>query len=100
MDKIVTGDNVLIGKRERIEQIEGVGRVHSNALLAELPELGSITNKQASALVGVAPFVKDSGKQKGKQIIQGGRSQLRRSLYMGAFSASRYDIVCQNSTSV
>ena len=76
-----------------MEIIIGVGRVFSNALLSEMPEIGNVTGKQASALVGVAPFPKESGKYKGKRIIQGGRGQLRRSLYMGAFSASRHNHV-------
>lgn len=93
IDRIVTSDDELKTKRQRMESIKGIGRVFSNAILSELPELGLITNKQASALVGVAPFPKDSGKHKGKRIIQGGRSQLRRSLYMGALSASRFNHV-------
>ena len=93
IDKIVMADDELRTKRERMESIKGVGRVFANAVLAELPELGKVTDKQASALVGVAPFPKESGRYKGKRIIRGGRSRLRRSLFMGAFAASRFNHV-------
>jgi transposase len=93
LDKIITSDEELLAKRKHMESITGVGRVFSNAMLSELPELGSLRDNQASALVGVAPFNKDSGKHKGPRIIRGGRAQLRRSLYMGAQSAARFNPV-------
>jgi transposase len=93
LDKIVTGDAELKAKRARMESVKGIGRVSSNAILSEMPELGSLTDKQASALVGVAPFDKDSGKHKGKRMTKGGRGRLRRALYMGAQSASRFNHV-------
>jgi transposase len=93
LDKIITSDEESLAKRKRMESITGVGRAFSNAMLTEMPELGSLRDKQASALVGVAPFNKDSGKHKGHRIIMGGRGQLRRSLYMGAQSAARFNPV-------
>ena len=58
-------------------------------LIAELPELGTLDRRQIAALVGVAPFNRDSGKMRGKRTIWGGRAQVRRSLYMAALVASR-----------
>ena len=57
-------------------------------LLADLPELGSMTNKQAAALVGVAPMNRDSGKMRGKRRIKGGRYEVRTTLYMATLSAT------------
>jgi transposase len=65
------------------------GPVLATTLLAELPELGKLNRKQIAALVGVAPFNRDSGKMHGKQMIWGGRASVRTSLYMAALSASR-----------
>ena len=93
IDELVTGDKELKSKRERIESIKGMGRVSANTILAELPEIENLTEKQVSALIGVAPFPKDSGKSKGKRLTQGGRARVRRGLYMAAQSASRFNHV-------
>ncbi len=57
-------------------------------LLADLPEIGSMTNKQAAALVGVAPMNRDSGKIRGKRRIKGGRYSVRNTLYMATLSTT------------
>jgi transposase len=62
----------------------GVGPVLAATLLALLPELGSITNRQLAALVGVAPYDFDSGKMRGLRCIFGGRAEVRRVLFMAA----------------
>jgi transposase len=69
--------------------VPGVGPVSARTLLAELPELGSLTRRQAAALVGVAPFNRDSGRMRGKRAIWGGRAALRACLYMAAVAAAR-----------
>ncbi|HVS71131.1 MAG TPA: transposase [Phycisphaerae bacterium] len=61
-------------------------------LIAQLPELGSIDNRRLSALVGLAPFVCESGKHKGKSRITGGREQVR-GVYMAAVTAMRFNPV-------
>ena len=58
-------------------------------LLADLPELGTLTNKQVAALVGVAPINRDSGRSRGKRRIQGGRACVRTTLYMATLSATQ-----------
>ncbi len=71
--------------------VPGVGRVLSRTLLAELPELGTITHKRLCALVGVAPFNRDSGQRSGKREAWGGRAPVRAVLYMSALVATRHN---------
>ena len=77
--------------RERLESVPGVGKVTSLTLLAELPELGSLTRQKIAALVGLAPFNRDSGRFRGRRHIFGGRSDARSVLYMAALSGIRYN---------
>lgn len=77
------------GKGEIIASVPGVGAVTVASLLAELPELGTLNRQQISALVGLAPFNRDSGKLKGKRAIRGGRKTVRNVLYMAALTAIR-----------
>jgi len=72
-----------------LTSVPGIGRAIALTLLAELPELGSISRQQVAALVGVAPFNRDSGVYRGQRRIAGGRSVVRHALYMGALVASR-----------
>ena len=80
--------------RERdalLRSVPGVSEQLSLTLLAELPELGRLDRRQAAALVGVAPFNRDSGRLRGRRTIWGGRARVRAVLYMGALSASRHN---------
>lgn len=72
-----------------LQSARGVGPATTATLIAELPELGTLDRRQIAALVGVAPFNRDSGKMRGKRTIWGGRAQVRRSLYMAALVATR-----------
>jgi transposase len=76
-----------------LQSMDGVGPATAAMLIAELPELGSLDRRQIAALVGVAPFARDSGKMRGKRMISGGRAQVRRSLYMAALVATRFNPV-------
>jgi transposase len=76
-------------KEALLRSVPGVGPVSARTLLAELPELGSLTRRQAAALVGVAPFSRDSGKLRGRRTVWGGRAALRACLYMAAVAAAR-----------
>lgn len=89
--KLIASDQNLREKREKIEQIKGIGPGASSTLLAELPELGTLSDKQVSSLVGVAPINRDSGKWRGTRSIHGGRSLVRRSLYMPALCAVNHN---------
>ena len=72
-----------------LQSVPGVGPVFSTTLLAELPELGTLNRKQIAALVGVAPFNRDSGLFRGKRAIWGGRATVRSVLYMSTLAATR-----------
>jgi len=80
-------------KDELLRSAPGVGPVFSTTMLATVPELGTLTHKQISALVGVAPFSRDSGTLRGKRMIWGGRAQARAVLYMGTIVATRFNPV-------
>ena len=76
-------------KDNLLKTVPGVGPVVSMTLLAHLPELGTLNRRQIAALVGVAPFNRDSGKLRGRRTIWGGRAAVRSVLYMAALSAVR-----------
>jgi len=88
---LISGDDQLQTKARRLDAIAGVGAVTAATVLAELPELGRISNEAAAALVGVAPYNRDSGQQQGARHIAGGRARVRSALYMAALSAVRCD---------
>src|SRR5215218_2473653 len=89
LDGAVRGSAIWRAKEALLRSVPGVGPVSARALLAELPELGSLTRRQAAALVGVAPFTRDSGKMRGRRTVWGGRARLRACLYMAAVAAAR-----------
>lgn len=74
-----------------IDSVPGVGAVTASTMVAELPELGQLNRQKIAALVGVAPFNKDSGPKKRKRKIFGGRAGVRRTLYMATLSATRHN---------
>jgi len=76
--------------------VPGVGKVVASPLIAYLPELGHLSGKEIASLVGVAPFARDSGALRGRRCISGGRSAVRRVLYMAALVASRYNPVIRS----
>ena len=76
-------------KQTLLKSAPGVGNALVFTLLADLPELGNLSRNQVSALVGLAPMNRDSGKLKGKRRIQGGRYTVRTMLYMATLSATQ-----------
>jgi transposase len=74
---------------QKLEAITGVGTITSLAVLAELPELGTLNRRQAAALAGLAPHPRESGQWHGRRTIGGGRAPVRRALYMAALVAAR-----------
>ena len=80
-------------KDDWLRSVPGVGPVLTTTVLANLPELGTLKNKQIAALVGVAPLNRDSGTLHGKRMVWGGRAQVRAVLYMGAIVAARFNPV-------
>jgi len=76
-------------KDDLLQSIPGIGPGLSRTLLAEMPELGTLTREQAAALAGVAPINRESGKFKGKRMIAGGRAFVRSMLYLAGHAARR-----------
>lgn len=74
-------------------EVKGVGKATISTLLAEVPELGELSGREISALVGVAPINRDSGTLRGKRTTYGGRPQVRKVLFMAAMVATRYNPV-------
>ena len=88
---LIAEDAELDRKAKRLDAIPGVGPVVAATMLAEMPELGTLTKQTAAALAGVAPYNRDSGGQIGGRHIGGGRSAARNALYMATLSAVRHD---------
>ena len=83
-------------KDDLLRTVPGVGEQLSLTLLAYLPELGTLDRRQIAALVGVAPFNRDSGTLRGKRTVWGGRARVRAALYMGALTASRFNPIIRD----
>ena len=83
-------------KDQLLRSTPGVGPVLSMTLLSDLPELGALNRGEIAALVGVAPFNRDSGALRGKRTVWGGRRQVRAALYMAALVATRYNPVLRD----
>jgi transposase len=76
-----------------LDTVKGVGPVTQSTLAASLPELGRLDRRAISALVGVAPLARDSGRMRGKRSTWGGRADVRAVLYMAALSAIKHNEV-------
>jgi transposase len=91
LDEIIESSPTFKANEALLRSVPGVGPVLCRTLLAELPELGSLSPRELSALVGVAPLNRDSGTLRGRRTIWGGRARVREALYMGALIASRFN---------
>lgn len=87
--KLIESDDDMSRKNRIIRSVPGAGPVLSATLLASLCEIGRVDRQQISALIGVAPYNRDSGRFKGKRSIRGGRAPVRNVLYMAALAAIR-----------
>jgi len=93
LDEAVRASETWRANEELLRSVPGVGPVLARTLLAELPELGTLPRRRLCALVGVAPFNRDSGTLRGKREVWGGRAPVRAALYMGALVATRHNPV-------
>jgi transposase len=93
LDEAVRESETWRANEELLRSVPGVGPVLARTLLAELPELGTLPRRRLCALVGVAPFNRDSGTFRGKRQVWGGRAPVRAALYMGALVATRHNPV-------
>jgi len=91
IDKQIRNSSLWREKDNLLQSVPGVGKVTSHTLIAELPELGKLNNKEIAKLAGVAPLNRDSGKYSGHRIVWGGRAAVRAALYMAVISATRYN---------
>ena len=89
----IAASPVWRARDDLLRQVPGIGPATSRVLIADLPELGTLCGKRIAALVGVAPVAHDSGRQRGKRHIAGGRAGVRSALYMACLSAIRFNPV-------
>ncbi len=89
----VRADETWRARDALLQSVPGVGEVLSRTLQASLPELGQLERRKIAALVGVAPFARDSGTQRGRRRIWGGRADVRSVLYMATMSAVQHNPV-------
>lgn len=91
--QLVASNDDWRNRFERLKGVPGVGGQTAAVLMAELPELGQLNRQEVAALVGVAPFNRDSGQLRGRRTIWGGRVGVRNVLYMAALSAKKHNPV-------
>lgn len=91
IDDTMRGSPVWREKEDLLASVPGIGRIIARTMVADLPELGMLGRKQISALAGLAPFVRQSGKWKGQAHIGGGRPTVRTVLFIGAQVAKRHN---------
>ncbi|WP_299735811.1 IS110 family transposase [uncultured Endozoicomonas sp.] len=85
--ELITSCPEYKSKFDIIQSVPGIGNVVTFSLLSDMPELGYLTNKQAAALVGVAPVNRESGAYQGQRKIKGGRYKIRTVMFMAMMSA-------------
>ena len=91
IDGMIKASPLWREKEELLSSVPGIGKVIARTLLAEMPELGEMTGKQAAALSGLAPWTRQSGQWRGKSMIGGGRCVPRTVLYLAAMVAKRHN---------
>ena len=87
----IDADDTLKRQSARLQQVQGIGPVTASTLLAEMPELGTLSRNESGALAGVAPYNRDRGEPRGRRTLRGGRVQVRRVLSMAAVVAARFN---------
>ena len=91
IDAAATACHALTEPLARLQAVPGVGRVVAVTLVSHLPELGTLNRKRIAALAGLAPFACESGLQRGRRVIWGGRGDARAMLFLAAQSAARHN---------
>lgn len=91
IDDCVRNSPVWRAKEDLLRSVPGVGPIVARTLLAEMPELGRLSRKEAASLAGLAPFTRQSGQWRGRSFIGGGRTNVRAMLYMAAMTAIRFN---------
>ena len=91
IEDAVRGSPVWREKEDLLASVPGIGPTIARTLLADLPELGTLDRRQIAALVGLAPFTRQSGQWRGRSFIGGGRATVRSAVFMGAMVAIRWN---------
>jgi transposase len=89
LDDFIRQSPIWLEKAQLLQSVPGIGPLTSQSLLAWVPELGTLNRRKIAALVGLAPFNRDSGQMRGKRTIWGGRARVRPPLYMATLAACR-----------
>lgn len=92
LKELLQSEPGLVARFEILVSIPGVGALTAITMLIEMPELGQLDNKQVASLAGLAPQARDSGQNRGRRHIRGGRAILRQALYMPALVATRFNV--------
>jgi transposase len=93
MDRRIQSSPLWKGRDELLRSVPGIGPVSSRTLLAALPELGTLSGREVTSLIGLAPVADDSGLRRGYRRIVGGRAAVRSVLFMASHAASRHNPV-------
>jgi transposase len=96
IDQLLKSSPIWKEKSDLLRSVPGVGPALSFTLLSDLPEIGTLSRKEIAALVGIAPFNRDSGALRGRRAIWGGRARVRAALFMSAFVARRCNPAVQS----
>jgi transposase len=96
IEKALLEDSERAELSDLLQTVPGVGPGVARTLLIDLPELGHLGRREIAALVGVAPFARDSGTIRGSRRIRGGRASVRTALYLAAMTASRFNPVLRD----
>jgi transposase len=93
LNRLIEASPIWRAREDLLRSMPGIGSVSATMLIARLPELGHVTAKRSAALVGIAPFARDSGIRKGKRCTWGGRADVRAAMFMATVSAVRWNPV-------
>jgi len=91
IDAAVRGSPAWRAKEDLLASVTGIGDITARTLIAQLPELGTLDRRKIAALVGVAPFTRQSGQWQGKSFIAGGRPTVRAALFVATMAAVRHN---------
>ena len=95
--RLIDDDDEMRGLENLLRSFKGVGPILAATLISQLPEIGRLGHAQLAALVGLAPYNRDSGTQRGRRSIRGGRASVRQMLYMCTVAAIRHNPVLKGT---